>query len=92
MYGMENLTIQEQPLAYGAHRLVVTQDHVVAEDSADMQAHNIISFKRSDPCYLIDGTVEIGLPYPYQDYVTVQRLTDHKIGKISRYCVTKSTF
>lgn len=70
-------------------KLAVTRDHNINENDPSTLAHNIISLNRGDPCYLVDGTLEFGLPVPYQDYVTVQRLSDRKIGKISRHCVTR---
>ncbi len=71
----------------GLPRLVVVRDHAVDELSPAIAAHSIVTVHRGDPLYLVDGTVTKGMAPPYADYVTVQRLADGKIGKVSRFCV-----
>ena len=74
-------------LLAGLPRLVVVRDHAVDELSPAIAAHSIITVHRGDPLYLVDGTVTQGMAPPYADYVTVQRLADGRIGKVSRFCV-----
>jgi len=81
---------RDATLSYGSPRVLLTRDHIVEEDSAAMKAHNIISARRGDPCFLIDGSLQLGLPVPYQDYVTIQRLSDGRTGKVSRFCLARA--
>jgi len=74
-------------LAFDKSRLVVEKDHPVNEDAPEMKMHNIIAVSRGDPLFLLDGDLEFGLPAPYTDYVSVQRLSDGKTGKVSKYCL-----
>jgi len=80
VYSRPDLTYTT-PLVAGA-KAVLNRDHIVEEGTA----HNLVSGYRGDPCNIVDGTLEAGLPSPYQDYVTIQFLTG-KTGKISKYCL-----
>jgi len=87
-FSQQQATKSKNPLAYGATKLVVTKDHSVNESDPAMLAHNIIAVGRGDPVFLLDGDLAKGMEYPYSDYVTVQRLSDGQIGKVSKYCLT----
>ncbi|GBG30239.1 SH3 domain-containing YSC84-like protein 1 [Hondaea fermentalgiana] len=80
----------EAPLAYGSTKIFATKDHVVNESDPAMTAHNIITVRRGDPLFLLDGSLQTGMPYPYADYVSVQRLSDGHSGKVSKYCLAYS--
>ncbi len=64
--------------------LELTFDHDVDENAELIKKHGVISAKRGERVILIKGDLKNGLGSPYQDYVEVKRLSDDKIGKISR--------
>jgi len=59
---------------------------VVDESDPQNSAHQIISVNQGEVVGLVAGSVQSGLPAPYNDYVTV-RTSAGKVGKVSRFCV-----
>lgn len=76
------------PAAIPSVRYVeLTADHIVDEYSEVMLKHGIIRVVKGERVILLRGNLETGLGAPYQDYIEVQRLSDNKVGKISRKVV-----
>ena len=58
---------------------------MVNENDPQYLNHQIISVQAGEMVDLVAGTLESGLPSPYQGYVLVK--TQTKIGKVSRHCL-----
>jgi len=63
---------------------VLVKDHVVDERAVENVEHGIVAGSKGDIVRVIEGTIESGMPPPYDEYCLV-RFGDGKIGKVSRF-------
>ena len=66
----------------------VAKDHIVDERSPTFAAHGIISVPEGETLELVGGSLDNGLPSPYEDYILV-RTSSGRVGKVSRWCVSR---
>jgi hypothetical protein len=66
-------------------RAILVKDHIVDESRLEFSEHGIISAKQDDIVEIMDGTLESGLPPPYEEYCLVKIISTGRIGKVSRF-------
>ena len=65
--------------------LTTIRSQNIDERAPEYAAHGLIRVSQGEVVELMDGSLELGLPPPYSDYVLV-RTRDGRIGKVGRKC------
>ena len=72
------------PFSAQGNLAVLKKNHSIDENDPRNLEHGVVSGRQGDKVAIIAGSIENGMPSPYEDYCLVQ-FENGKIGKISRF-------
>ena len=74
-----------EPARPSSRLITVIRSHDVDERRPEYLAHGIIRVIQGEVVELLDGSIQTGLPPPYEEYVLIRTAT-HRVGKVGKLC------